>query len=127
MAILKKGDKVRVLKTLHGHTFHTGEIVTIVHPLRGESPEDIEGYQCENERGQQSAVGVEEIELHQARVPTVGDKAKVLPFDDGHHGFKAGDIVEFTGFINPLNKSLEFYGERLVCPQRLKSHHYEWI
>lgn len=60
----KKGDKVRILKALHGHRFTAGEIVEIVHPLRGETPEDIEGYQCKNERGEQSAVGIEEIELY---------------------------------------------------------------
>lgn len=75
---LKKGDKVRVLKTLNGHTFATGEIVEIVHSLPAEAPDNYLGYVCKNERGEQSAVGADEIELYQARVPKVGDKVKII-------------------------------------------------
>ena len=62
-AQFKKGDKVRILKTLNGHTFATGEIVEIVHSLPAEAPDNYLGYVCKNERGQQSAVGADEIEL----------------------------------------------------------------
>lgn len=60
----KKGDKVRVLKTLNGHTFATGEIVEVVHSLPAEAPDNYLGYVCKNERGEQSAVGADEIELY---------------------------------------------------------------
>lgn len=63
-AQFKKGDKVRVLKTLHGHTFFTGEIVEVVHSLPAEAPDNFLGYVCKNEKGEQSAVGADEIEAH---------------------------------------------------------------
>lgn len=58
---------MRILKALHGHRFLPGEIVEIVHPLLGHSPEDVEGWQCKNERGEQSAVGPDEIELYDTK------------------------------------------------------------
>lgn len=81
-AQFKKGDKVRLLKTLNGHTFFTGEVVEVVHSLPAEAPDNYLGYVCKNEKGEQSAVGADEIELVQARVPKVGDKVKITD-DEG--------------------------------------------
>ena len=96
----KKGDKVRILKTLNGHTFATGEIVEIVHSLPAEAPDNYLGYVCKNERGEQSAVGADEIELYKARVPKVGDKVKIIA-DVCSHGFEIGATVEIIENTTP--------------------------
>lgn len=92
-AQFKKGDKVRILKTLNGHTFFTGEVVEVVHSLPAEAPDNCLGYVCKNEKGEQSAVGADEIELVQARVPKVGEWVKIVD-DLVLHGFETGTIVE---------------------------------
>lgn len=65
--VFKKGDKVRILKTLHGHLFSICEIVEVVHSLPAEAPDNFLGYVCKNERGEQSAVGADEIELYEPK------------------------------------------------------------
>jgi len=125
-AQFKKGDKVRVLKTLHGHTFFTGEIVEVVHSLPPITETDEQmGYVCKNEKGEQSAVGADEIELVQARVPKVGDKAKVLAHNHKLHDFFEGEVVEFTGNKIDQMGSLLFKGDKYT--QWLNPGYYEWI
>lgn len=125
MPQFKRGDKARILKALHGHRFLPGEIVEVVFPFFGKDQSDIEGYQCKNERGEESAVGVDEIELVQAREPQKGDKAKVLAHNHKLHDFFEGEVVEFTGNKIDQMGSLLFKGDKYT--QWLNPGYYEWI